>query len=170
MIIDLWWNLNTDHPRDQENVVLIHRCFLYAGSITWKVYLWWAVECGLYKQVVFIYRPAIYMQVVFTAGLTVYQTLGTVRCVNIYLQNLSILSHWRDRKIFELHDRTFLECPMTSPNFLTNSRSRDHLWRNIQPIETGEYLMPVWPLTPLLSIAAVTDLYLHKIWLHIRYA
>ncbi len=27
-----------DHPRDEENVVVIHRWSLYAGSITWKVY------------------------------------------------------------------------------------------------------------------------------------
>ncbi len=45
-----------DHPRDQQNVVLIHRWFLYAGSMTWKVYAWGPVKCGLYKQVVFIYR------------------------------------------------------------------------------------------------------------------
>ena len=34
-------------------MVLIHRWSLYAGSITWKVYLWGFVKCGLYKQVVF---------------------------------------------------------------------------------------------------------------------
>ncbi len=45
-----------DHPRDQQNVVLIHRWSLYAGSITWKGYTWGPVNCGLYKQVVFIYR------------------------------------------------------------------------------------------------------------------
>ncbi len=45
-----------DHPRDQENVVFIHRWSLYAGSIKWKVYTWGPVKCGLYKQVVFIYR------------------------------------------------------------------------------------------------------------------
>ena len=27
-----------DHPRDQQNVVFIHRWSLYAGSIAWKVY------------------------------------------------------------------------------------------------------------------------------------
>ncbi len=37
-------------------MVLIHRWSLYAGSIAWKVYLWVLVKCGLYKQVVFIYR------------------------------------------------------------------------------------------------------------------
>ncbi len=42
-----------DHPRDQQNVVLIHRWSLYAGSITWEVYPWGPVKCGLYKQVVF---------------------------------------------------------------------------------------------------------------------
>ncbi len=45
-----------DHPRDQQNVVLIHRWSLYARSIVWKVYTWGPVKCGLYKQVVFIYR------------------------------------------------------------------------------------------------------------------
>ena len=45
-----------DHPRDQQNVALIHRWSLYAGSIAWKVYPCWPVQCGLYKQVVFIYR------------------------------------------------------------------------------------------------------------------
>ncbi len=45
-----------DHPRDQQNVVLIHRWSLYADSIAWKVYPWGPVKCGLYKQVVFIYR------------------------------------------------------------------------------------------------------------------
>ncbi len=29
---------------------------LYAGSITWKLYLWGLVKCGLYNEVVFIYR------------------------------------------------------------------------------------------------------------------
>ncbi len=32
------------------------RWSLYAGSITWKVYPWRPAKCGLYKQVVFIYR------------------------------------------------------------------------------------------------------------------
>ncbi len=40
-----------DHPRDQQNVVLIHRWSLYAGSIAWKVYTLISVECDLYKQV-----------------------------------------------------------------------------------------------------------------------
>ncbi len=45
-----------DHPRDQLNVVLIHRWSLYAGSMTWEVYPWGPVKCDLHKQVVFIYR------------------------------------------------------------------------------------------------------------------
>ncbi len=45
-----------DHPRVQQNEVLIHRWSLYAGSITQKVYPWGPVKCGLYKQVVLIYR------------------------------------------------------------------------------------------------------------------
>ena len=45
-----------DQPGDQQNVVLIHRWSLYAGSITRKVYPWGPVKCGLYKQVVLIYR------------------------------------------------------------------------------------------------------------------
>ena len=45
-----------DHPRDQQNVVLIHRWSLYAGPIILKVYLWGPVKRGLYKQVVLIYR------------------------------------------------------------------------------------------------------------------
>ncbi len=45
-----------DHPRDQQNVVLIHRWALYAGSIAWKIYPRGPAKCGLYKQVVFIYR------------------------------------------------------------------------------------------------------------------
>ncbi len=52
-----------DRLRDQQNVVLIHRWSLYVGSITWKIYPWGPVQCGLYKQVVFI-------QVVFRARLT----------------------------------------------------------------------------------------------------
>ncbi len=28
------------HPREQQNVVLIHRWSLYAGSIAWKIYTW----------------------------------------------------------------------------------------------------------------------------------
>ncbi len=36
-----------DHPRDQQNVVLIR---------AWKAYTRGTVQCGLYKQVVFIYR------------------------------------------------------------------------------------------------------------------
>ncbi len=34
-------------------MILIHRWSLYVGSITWKVYLWGPVKCGLYKQVAF---------------------------------------------------------------------------------------------------------------------
>ncbi len=45
-----------DHPRDQQNVVLIHRWSIYAGSVTFKLYPWGPVKCGLYKQVIFIYR------------------------------------------------------------------------------------------------------------------
>ncbi len=28
-----------DHPREQQNVVFIHRWSLYAGSIAWKVHI-----------------------------------------------------------------------------------------------------------------------------------
>ncbi len=56
--------MDKDHLRDQQNVVLIHRLSLYAGSIAWKVYQWGPVKCRLYKQVVFI-------QLVFGVGLTV---------------------------------------------------------------------------------------------------
>ncbi len=49
-----------DQSRDQQNVVLVHSWFLYTGPITWKVYNWRPVKCGLYKQAVFI------------AGLTVF--------------------------------------------------------------------------------------------------
>ncbi len=45
-----------DHTRDQPNVVLIHRWSLYASLTKRKVYLWRPMKCGLYKQVVFIYR------------------------------------------------------------------------------------------------------------------
>ena len=43
-----------DHPRDQQNVVLIHRWSLYAGLATWIVYYQRLGKYG--KQVVFIYR------------------------------------------------------------------------------------------------------------------
>ena len=45
-----------DHPdpRNQQTVVLIHRRSV--GSIAWRVYLLGPVKCGLYKQVVFMYR------------------------------------------------------------------------------------------------------------------
>ncbi len=50
-----------DHNRDQQIVVLIHRCSLYAGSITWKVDPWGPGEAGgLYKQVV--YRACLTVQ------------------------------------------------------------------------------------------------------------
>ncbi len=52
-------------------MVPIHRSSLYAGSITWKIYPWEPVKCGLYKQVVFI------CHVVFRAGLTV--------CMHVYI-------------------------------------------------------------------------------------
>ncbi len=45
-----------DHPKDQQNVVLIYRWSLYAGSIAWKLYTWGTVKGGLYKQVVFLFR------------------------------------------------------------------------------------------------------------------
>ena len=43
-----------DHPRDQKNVVLIHRWSFYEGSITWKVYPWgatykmWSLQVGIF--------------------------------------------------------------------------------------------------------------------------
>ena len=60
----VWWlYINTvklvykDHSRDQPNVVLhIHRWSLYTGSISCKVYCWGPIKCGLYKEVVIIYR------------------------------------------------------------------------------------------------------------------
>ncbi len=46
-----------DHHRDPQNMVVIHRWSLYAGTVTWEVYPpGLAVKCGLYKQVVVIYR------------------------------------------------------------------------------------------------------------------
>ncbi len=45
-----------DHPRDQQNVVLINRWSLHAGLITWMCILLGLVKGGLYKQVVFIHR------------------------------------------------------------------------------------------------------------------
>ena len=47
-----------DQYRDQQNVTLIHRWSLHAGSIAWNVYTWGPVQCGLYKQMqmVLIYR------------------------------------------------------------------------------------------------------------------
>ncbi len=51
-----------DHPRDQHNVVLLHRWSLYTGSITRKVYLCGPMKYGLYKH-------GLYIQVVFSAGL-----------------------------------------------------------------------------------------------------
>ncbi len=45
-----------DHPREQHNVVLIHRWSLYADLTTWKVYHYGLIKYVLYKQVVFIYR------------------------------------------------------------------------------------------------------------------
>ncbi len=34
----------------------VHRWSLYTDSITWKLYFWGPVKCGLYKQLIFIYR------------------------------------------------------------------------------------------------------------------
>ena len=47
-----------DHPSNQHNVVIIHksRRSLYTGSMSRKVYLCGPIKCGIYKQVVFIYR------------------------------------------------------------------------------------------------------------------
>ncbi len=45
------------HPRDEQNVVLIHRWSLYAVSLAWKVYTWVPVKCSLYKQMVFTRGP-----------------------------------------------------------------------------------------------------------------
>ena len=38
--------VSKDHHRDPQ---VIHRCPLYAGSVTWKVYPWGPVNCGLYQ-------------------------------------------------------------------------------------------------------------------------
>ena len=54
-----------DQCRDQQNVALIHRWPLYAGSIAWGIYSCGPVKCGLYKQVV------------FTAGLNTYYNKST---------------------------------------------------------------------------------------------
>ena len=47
-----------DYLRHQQSVDLLHMSggLLCAGSITWKVCIWGSVKCGLYKQVVLIYR------------------------------------------------------------------------------------------------------------------
>ncbi len=37
-------------------MVLIHRWSLYGGLVTCKIFPWGPAKCGLYKQVVFIYR------------------------------------------------------------------------------------------------------------------
>ncbi len=58
-----------DYPRDQQNVVLIHRWFLHAGSITWKIY-----RCGQRKVAVIgmcYFNTGLYIQVIFRPGLTV---------------------------------------------------------------------------------------------------
>ena len=53
----IWPSAKTyPHSRGQQNVVLIQRWSLYAGTIVWKVYSWGPVKCVLYKQGVFIYR------------------------------------------------------------------------------------------------------------------
>ncbi len=36
-----------DHPRDQQNMVLIQRWSLYAASIAWKGFIWGPVKYGL---------------------------------------------------------------------------------------------------------------------------
>ncbi len=41
---------------DQQNMVLIHKRSLYAGSMQWGAYPWETVKCDLYKQVVLIYK------------------------------------------------------------------------------------------------------------------
>ncbi len=68
--------VHKDHPRDQQNVVLIHRWSLNVGSMAWKIYTRGPLKCGLYKQVVFIYRWS------FRAGYTILQANVsiTLRC------------------------------------------------------------------------------------------
>ncbi len=61
-----------DHPRDQRNVVLIHRWSLYEGLIAWKVYTMGPVKCGLYKQVVFIYRWSLEQVLLYSMGRQLY--------------------------------------------------------------------------------------------------
>ncbi len=39
-----------DHPRNQQNVVLIHRWSLYAGLIAWKVHIWKPVNVVLISR------------------------------------------------------------------------------------------------------------------------
>ena len=53
-------------------MVLIHRWSLCTGSITWKIYSWEPVKCGLYKQVI------LYIQVVFREGLSAYATCNLI--------------------------------------------------------------------------------------------
>ncbi len=47
--VKLVYKDHTTCTRDQQSVILIHRWSLYAGYITWKVYPWGLVKCGLYK-------------------------------------------------------------------------------------------------------------------------
>ncbi len=82
-----------DHPRDQQNVVHTHRWSLYSGLIPWKLYPWGPVNCGLYKQVVFIHRWSLihrwcYAQVVFRAS----------DCTCVYWQFNDILIFFEKKK------------------------------------------------------------------------
>ena len=63
---------------------------LYAGSITSKVYLWGPVKCGLYQQVVFIYRWYPYI-VATKENKGGYRLLKFGRCPDGYRSFLSTL-------------------------------------------------------------------------------
>ncbi len=99
-----------DHPRSQQNVVFIHRWSFYAGSMAWEVYTRGLVICGLYKQLVFMYRWRL-------AGLTVY-AIKLNRIRNSHGNMFSCLqvscrTPWEQNSQWITHNASILSIPET---------------------------------------------------------
>ncbi len=106
-----------DHLSDQQHVLPIHRWSLYTGSITWKVYTGGPTKCGLYKEVVFIYRWSL-------EQVSVYLQLCLALLVGMERQSIVSLSvPWDIDVIQTCHTGTCIQLVWS-----------DHLLANSEPV------------------------------------
>ncbi len=145
------WNLYNYikyQPRDQQNVVLIHRWSLYAGSIAWKIYTWGPVKCGLYKQVVFIYRWSLEQVCVYVCYRETFMTFVSYdmhfQFTSIFARAVALLVKVMpgNPQICNLPDK----CPSSRH---LRSKYCLHCFNNLAVAKKNHLYRQVWPRIPL---------------------